>query len=105
MQSDFHRIAERMDNIEEGVSYFRGYVDRQEAWEERCMRREEERAMREAREYKERRKMNELLWQQFEAIRQLEQRFNSFPGDHESPSTFSPFPLHFWPPPGPDGVQ
>ena len=34
MQSDFHRLAGRMDSIEEGVSYFRGYVDRQEAREE-----------------------------------------------------------------------
>ena len=56
-----------------GVSYFRGYVDRQEAREERRMRREEERAMREPREYEEPRRMNELLWQQSEAIRQLEQ--------------------------------
>jgi len=73
MQSDLHRMAGRMDSIEEGVSYFRGYVDRQEAREEQRMRREEERAMREAREYEERRRMNEILWQQSEAIRQLEQ--------------------------------
>ena len=69
------------------------------------MRGEEERAIREAREYEERRRMNELLWQQSEAIRQLEQRFASFPGDHGSSSTFSPFPPHFWPTPGPDGAQ
>ena len=94
MQSNFHR-AGRMDSIEEGVSYFRGYVDRQEAREEQRMCREEEWAMREAREYEERRRMNELLWQQSEAIRQLEQRFASFPGDHGSSSTFSPFPPHF----------
>ena len=30
-----------MDSIEEGLSYFRGYVDRQEAREERRRRREE----------------------------------------------------------------
>jgi len=94
-----------MDSIEEGVSYFRGYVDRQEAREERHMRREEERAMREAWEYEERRRMNELLWQQSEAIRLLEQRFAPFLGDQRSSSTFSPFPPHFWPPPGPDGAQ
>jgi len=104
MQSDFHRMARRMDSIEDGVSYFRGYVDRQEAREEQRMHREEERAMREAREYQERRRMNELLWQQFEAIRHLEQQFASFPGDHRSSPTFSPFPPHFWPPPGPDGA-
>jgi len=49
MQSDLHHMARRMDSIEEGVSYFRGYVDRQEAREQRRMRHEEERAMREAR--------------------------------------------------------
>ena len=69
MQSDFHRMVGRMDSIEEGVLYFYGYVDRQEAREERHMRREEERAMREAQEYEERRRMNELLWQQLEVIR------------------------------------
>ena len=63
---------------------------------------EEERAMREAQEYEKQRRMNELLWQQSEVIRQLEQRFASFPGDHGSSSTFSP---HFWPLPGPDGAQ
>jgi len=62
MQSDFHRMAERMDSIEEGVSYFRGYVNIQEAREERRMRCEEEQAMREAREYEEWRRLNELLW-------------------------------------------
>jgi len=95
MQSNFHRMAGRMDSIEEGVPYFHGCVDRQEAREERRIRCEEERAMREAREYEERRRMNELLWQQSKAIRQLEQRFASFPGDHGSSSTFSPFPPHF----------
>ena len=38
--------------------------------------------MREAQTYEERRRMNELLWQQSEAIRQLEQWFTSCPGDH-----------------------
>jgi len=98
-------MAGRMDSIEEGVSYFRGYVDRQEAMEKRRMRHEEERAMREAREYEERRRMNELLWQQSEAIRQLEQLFAPFPGDQGNSSTFSPFPPHFWPLPGPDAAQ
>ena len=28
MQSDLHRMVGRMDSIEEGFSYFRGYVDR-----------------------------------------------------------------------------
>jgi len=55
-------MAGKMNSIEDDVSYFRGYVDRQEAREERRMRREKERAMREAREYEERRRMNELLW-------------------------------------------
>uniref|UniRef100_A0A7C9CVS4 Uncharacterized protein n=1 Tax=Opuntia streptacantha TaxID=393608 RepID=A0A7C9CVS4_OPUST len=103
MQSDLHRLAGRMDSIEEGFSYFRRYVDRQEAREKR-MHREEERAMREAREYEERRRMNELIWQQSEAIRRLEQRFAPFPGNPGSSSTFSPFPPHFWTPPGPDGA-
>jgi len=61
--------------------------------------------MREAREYEGRRKKNELLWQQYEAIRQLEQRFASFQCDHGSSSTFSPFPPHFLPPPGPEGAR
>ena len=49
--------------------------------------------------------MNKLLWQQSEAIRQLEQRFAPFSGNQGSSSTFSPFSPHFWPPPGPDGAQ
>jgi len=61
MQSDFYYMLGRIDSIEEGDSYFRGYVDRQEAWKERRMRREEEWATREAREYEEQRRMNELL--------------------------------------------
>ena len=36
------------------------------------MHREEEQAMREARQYKERRMMNELMWQQSEAIHELD---------------------------------
>ena len=55
------------------------------------MRREEEWAMREAREYEERRRMNELLWQQSEAIRQLEQRFAPFRAIKEAPPHFHPF--------------
>ena len=43
MQSDIHRMAGRIDSIKQGVSYFHGYVDRQEAREERRMHREEER--------------------------------------------------------------
>ena len=58
--------------IEEGVLYFLRYVDRQEAWEEQHTCHKKERAMREAQEYEEWRRMNELLWQQSEAIRQLE---------------------------------
>ena len=50
----------------------------------------------------ERRRMNELLWQQSEAIRQLEQRFAPFPGHQGSSSTFSSFSPHIWPPPGPN---
>jgi len=42
MQLDFHCMGRRMDSIEEGVSYFCGYVDRQEAREELNMRHEEE---------------------------------------------------------------
>jgi len=61
--------------------------------------------MREARDYEERRGMNELLWQQFEAIRQLEQRLTPFLGDHRNLSTFSPFPPHFWLPPGTNKAQ
>jgi len=66
---------------------------------------EEERAMREAREYEERRRMNELIWQQSEAICQLEQQFAPFSGNQGSSSTFSPFSLLFWPPPRPDKAQ
>ena len=102
-----------MDSIEEGVSHFRGYIDRQEQRELRRIQREEERAMREAREYEDHRRMNELLWRQSESIRQMEERLRSFLGNQGSsssipsydPSTFYPFPPHFWPPPGPDGTQ
>jgi len=38
----------------------------------RRIRQEEEWAMRDAREYEEKRRMNELIWQQSEAIRQLD---------------------------------
>ena len=69
--------------------------------------------MREAREYEERRRMNELLWRQSESLRQLEERLRSFQGDQGSSSsfpsydssTFHLFPPHFWPPPGLDGAQ
>lgn len=113
MRADIGRISGRMDSIEEGVSYFRGFVDRQEEREQRRIQREEERAMREAREYEDHRRMNELLWRQSESIRQMEERLRSFQGDQGSsssipsydPSTFFPFPPHFWPPPGPDGTQ
>jgi len=37
-----------MESIEEGVTYFKGFVDHQEEKEVRWMRRGEERAMREA---------------------------------------------------------
>ena len=53
MQSDLHCMGGIMDSIEDGVLYFCGYVDRQKAREEGRMRREEERVMREAREYTE----------------------------------------------------
>lgn len=113
MRHDIQRISGRMDSIEEGVSHFRGYIDRQEQRELRRIQREEERAMREAREYDDRRRMNELLWRQSESIRQMEERLRSSQGDQGSsssfpsydPSTFHPFPPHFWPPSGPDGTQ
>ena len=98
------------------MTYFRDFVDRQEEREQRRIQREEDRAMREAREFEERRQMNELIWRQSESIRQMEERFHSFqgtaggsflfppydPGHH---STFHPYPPHFWPPPGPDAAQ
>ena len=35
MHADIGRLSGRMESIEEGVSYFRGFVDRQEEWEQR----------------------------------------------------------------------
>jgi len=69
--------------------------------------------MREDREYEERRQMKELLWRQSESIRQTEERLHFFQDDQGGsssflsydPSTFHPFPLHFWPPPAPGGTQ
>jgi len=116
MHHDIQRISRRMDSIDESVSQFRGYSDRQEQRESRQIQREEERAIREARQYEERRRMNELLWRQSESIRQLEERFRSFPGapasssssppfDQGSSSHISQFPPPFWPPPGHHGAQ
>jgi len=61
ISADPRHLFGRMDSIEEGVSYFRGFIDRQEEREKQRIQREEERAMREAREYKEHRRTNELL--------------------------------------------
>ena len=61
MHQDIHWMSERKKSIEEGATYFRGYVERQEEREMRRIQQEEEQAMREAREYEERR-MNELIW-------------------------------------------
>jgi len=69
MCNDIHQISEHMASTDEGVNYFRGYVERQEEGEMRRILQEEKWAMREAREYEERRQMNELIWQQFGAIR------------------------------------
>ena len=52
-----------MDSIEEGVTYYRGFVYHQETQEERRMRWKEEWAIQEAREYEERCQMNKLIWQ------------------------------------------
>ena len=116
MRHDIQRISGRMDSIEEGVSHFRGYIDRQEQRELRRIQREEERAIREARAYEEQRRTNDLLWRQSDTIRQLEERLRSFPGtpagssssfpfDQGTSSHFYPFPPTFWPPPGSDGAQ
>jgi len=116
MRHDIQCISGRLDSIEEGVTHFRGYIDRQEQREMRRIQREEEQAIQEAREYEERRRMNTLLWRQSESIRQLEERFRSFPGapaclsssppfDQGDSSHFYPFPPPFWPPPGPNGAQ
>jgi len=48
MRADFGRLSGWMDSIEEGVSYFRGFVDRQDEREQRRIPREEEWAMKEA---------------------------------------------------------
>ena len=72
--------------------------------------------MREALEYEEHRRMNELFWRQSESIRHMEERLRAFQGvaggppsfpfyDPGHPSTFHPFPPHFWPPPRPDDAQ
>jgi len=50
-----------MDFIEEVVTYFRGFIDRQEAKELVRIRWEEKRATREARELEEWKRMNELI--------------------------------------------
>ena len=113
MRHDIQRISGRMDSIEEGVSHFCGYIDRQEQRELRRLQRKEERAIRDAHQYEERRRMNDLLWRQSESIRQMEERLRFFSGAQSGSSsfpsydssTFYPFPPHFWPPPGPDGPQ
>ena len=61
MCNDIHQISEHMASIDEGVNYFRGYVERQEEGEMKRIQQEEKWAMREAREYEERRQMNELI--------------------------------------------
>ena len=35
MRADLGRLFGRMDSIKEGVFYFRGFIDRQEEWEQR----------------------------------------------------------------------
>jgi len=77
------------------VTYFRGYVEHQEEREMIQIQHEEERAMRKAREYEEKRQMNGLIWQQSEAICQLEWCYHPFPGDQGSSLTFTPFPSYF----------
>ena len=62
MHHDIHRMSGHMDSIERRVIYFREFVKRQEEREMRRIRREEKQAVREAREYKEGMRMNELLW-------------------------------------------
>jgi len=61
MRADLGRLYRRMYSIEEGVSYFRGFVDRQAEREHRRIQREEEWVMMEAREYAERWQMNALV--------------------------------------------
>jgi len=113
MRLDIGCLSGRMDSIEEEVSYFRGFVDRQKERDQRRIQRDEEEAMREAREYEERRQMNKLPWSQSESIRQMEECLGSFQGSQGGSSsipsydssTIHPFPPHFWPPLGPDGTQ
>jgi len=56
-----------MNSIKEGLTYFGGVVDCQEAREERWIQWEEEYAMGEAWEDEERHQMDELIWQQAKA--------------------------------------
>ena len=109
LRDDLHHLSDRMDSINASITYFRGFVECQEEREQRRTQREEERAMREAREFEERRRMNELFWRQSESIRQMVEPLRAFqgaPGGSPSfPSTFHPYPPHFWPPPGPDDPQ
>ena len=109
LRDGLHHLSDRMDSIDAGITYFRGFADPLEEREQRRIQREEERAMRAAREYEERRRMNELLRRQSESIRQMEEHLRFFQGGSSSfppsapayHSTFHPFPPHFWPPPGP----
>jgi len=78
LRDDFHHLSDRMDSFDAGITYFRGFADRQEERGQRRIQREEERAMREALEYEERRRMNELFWRQSESIRQMEERLRAF---------------------------
>jgi len=68
MRADIGRLSGCMDSIKEGISYFLGFIDCQEEREQWQIQREKDRGMREAREYEERWRMNELLWHQFESI-------------------------------------
>jgi len=69
---------------------FEGFMDLQDMRELRRIRREDELVIKKAREHEER-WMNELIYQQSEAIWQSEQWFQPFPGDQGSSLTFSPF--------------
>ena len=53
MCNDIYCLPRRMESIEEGLTYFWGFVDRQEEQELRRIQREVERVIREAREYEE----------------------------------------------------
>ena len=50
MGDNLHRLSGRMKSIEEGVTYFRGFVNYQEKQEWRHIQCDEERAIREAQE-------------------------------------------------------